>query len=45
MLIRILPIKKGTTVADRSIKFMAGYAKFITEKSTSCLYPPSLLST
>ena len=43
MLIRILPIKKGTTVADRSIKFMAGYAKFITEKSTSCLYPPSSL--
>lgn len=33
MVLRVLPIKKGTSVADRSIKFMAGYAKFITEKS------------
>ncbi|KAI0699152.1 nuclear condensing complex subunit [Cerioporus squamosus] len=32
MLLRVLPLKKGTSVADRSIKFMTGYAKFITEK-------------
>ncbi|KAI8971320.1 nuclear condensing complex subunit [Trametes punicea] len=33
MLTRILPIKKGTPVADRIVKFTAGYSKFITEKN------------
>ncbi|RDX45406.1 hypothetical protein OH76DRAFT_1420865 [Lentinus brumalis] len=33
MLLRVLPLKKGTPVADRSVKFMTGYAKFITEKA------------
>ena len=37
MLTRVLPVKKGTTVADRIVKFAAGYSKFITEKSTSLL--------
>ncbi|KAI0634669.1 nuclear condensing complex subunit [Trametes polyzona] len=34
MLLRILPLKKGTTVADRVIKFIASYAQFIANKST-----------
>lgn len=38
MLLRVLPLKKGTPVAERSIKFMSGYAKFITEKSMFSLY-------
>ncbi|KAJ8457735.1 hypothetical protein ONZ51_g11351 [Trametes cubensis] len=33
MITRVLPLKKGTTVADRIVKFIAGYSKFITEKS------------
>ncbi|KAI0747199.1 nuclear condensing complex subunit [Daedaleopsis nitida] len=33
MLLRVLPLKKGTSVADRSIRFIAGYAKFLTEKN------------
>ncbi|KAI0777818.1 nuclear condensing complex subunit [Trametes elegans] len=33
MLTRVLPLKKGTTVADRIVKFTAGYTKFITEKN------------
>ncbi|KAH9887359.1 nuclear condensing complex subunit, partial [Cubamyces lactineus] len=33
MIIRVLPLKKGTTVADRIVKFIAGYSKFITEKN------------
>ncbi|KAH9848970.1 nuclear condensing complex subunit [Lenzites betulinus] len=33
MLLRVLPLKKGTTVADRIVKFTAGYTKFITEKN------------
>lgn len=33
MLTRVLPLKKGTTVADRIVKFTAGYIRFITEKS------------
>ncbi|KAH9921582.1 nuclear condensing complex subunit [Amylocystis lapponica] len=32
MLARVLPLKKGTTVADRIVKFLAGYTKFINEK-------------
>lgn len=35
MIMRVLPLKKGTSVADRTVKFIAGYTKFITEKSTS----------
>ncbi|KAI0360255.1 ARM repeat-containing protein [Trametes cingulata] len=33
MMMRVLPLKKGTTVADRIVKFTAGYTKFITEKN------------
>ena len=34
MLLRVLPLKKGTSVvADRIIRFIAGYAKFLNEKS------------
>ena len=36
-LLRVLPNKKGTSVADRSTKFMAGYAKFLSEKGAG--YP------
>lgn len=32
MLARVLPLKKGTTVADRIVKFIGGYVKFINEK-------------
>ena len=32
VLLRVLPNKKGATVADRAVKFMTGYAKFITER-------------
>ena len=32
MVIRILPLKKGTAVVDRVVKFVAGYIKFIGEK-------------
>ncbi|OSD02558.1 hypothetical protein PYCCODRAFT_1367188 [Trametes coccinea BRFM310] len=42
MLTRVLPVKKGTTVADRIVKFAAGYSKFITEKSTSLFAEGSL---
>ncbi|EPS93226.1 hypothetical protein FOMPIDRAFT_1056181 [Fomitopsis schrenkii] len=34
MLTRVLPIKKGITVADRVIKFIGGYTRFINEKAT-----------
>lgn len=32
MLARVLPVKKGITVADRVIKFIGGYTRFINEK-------------
>lgn len=32
MIIRILPVKKGASVVDRVVKFVAGYVKFIVEK-------------
>lgn len=34
MLLRVLPIKKGANVVDRVIRFVAGYVKFISDKST-----------
>lgn len=34
MLLRVLPLKKGATVVDRIVKFVAGYVKFINEKGT-----------
>lgn len=37
MLARVLPIKKGITVADRVIKFIGGYTRFINEKGESPL--------
>lgn len=36
MLYRILPLKKGATVVDRIVKFIAGYIRFIKEKG---MYP------
>jgi condensin complex subunit 3 len=38
MLARILPVKKGTTVADRIVKFIGGYVRFINEKGASVCY-------
>ncbi|EJC98308.1 uncharacterized protein FOMMEDRAFT_114496 [Fomitiporia mediterranea MF3/22] len=32
MVIRVLPLKKGASVVDRIVKFVAGYVKFISEK-------------
>jgi condensin complex subunit 3 len=32
MLTRVLPVKKGATQADRVIKFVGGYIKFVNEK-------------
>ena len=32
MLCRVLPLKKGIDSADRTVKFVAGYVKFINEK-------------
>ena len=32
MIIRILPVKKGASVVDRVVKFVAGYMRFIGEK-------------
>ncbi|KAI0941839.1 hypothetical protein AcV7_002413 [Taiwanofungus camphoratus] len=33
MLARVLPVKKGVTVADRIVKFVGTYARFINEKA------------
>ncbi|KAL6308311.1 nuclear condensing complex subunit [Sparassis latifolia] len=33
MLARVLPMKKGVTVADRIMKFVGGYVRFINEKA------------
>ena len=32
MLTRVLPIKKGSTQANRVVKFVGGYIKFVNEK-------------
>jgi condensin complex subunit 3 len=32
MIARILPLKKGVTVADRIVRFIGGYVRFINEK-------------
>lgn len=32
MVLRVLPLKKGASVVDRIVKFVAGYVKFINEK-------------
>lgn len=42
MLSRALPVKKGNSVADRTLKFIGGYTKFVTGKGESS--DPSLLS-
>ena len=34
MLIRALPMKKGTVQADRVVKFLGAFIKFINEKGT-----------
>ena len=44
LLSRAMPVKKGATVADRVIKFVGGFTKFINEKGLSrasiyCLHP------
>ncbi|KAJ6577355.1 nuclear condensing complex subunit [Mycena capillaripes] len=33
LLARVLPIKKGTATADRVIKFVGGYTKFVNERA------------
>ncbi|KNZ72836.1 Condensin complex subunit 3 [Termitomyces sp. J132] len=33
MLTRVLPLKKGVTPADRVVKFIGGYVKFVNEKA------------
>ncbi|PFH49328.1 hypothetical protein AMATHDRAFT_147847 [Amanita thiersii Skay4041] len=33
MLLRILPLKKGTSPADRIVKFVGGYVKFLNDKA------------
>jgi condensin complex subunit 3 len=38
MVNRILVVKKGIGVADRAVKFVAGYIKFLNVKSTSCRF-------
>lgn len=35
MLARVLPVKKGITVADRVVKFVGGYTRFVNEKGAS----------
>ena len=35
MVNRVLVLKKGTTVADRIVKFVAGYIKFLNAKCAS----------
>lgn len=37
MLLRVLPIKKGATVVDRIIRFVAGYIQYVNEKGKSYL--------
>lgn len=34
ILTRVLPLKKGVTPADRVVKFIGGYVKFVNEKGT-----------
>ena len=38
--LRVLNVKKGNAVADRVIRFMAGYGKFAAEKGESPRCPP-----
>ncbi|KAJ7671638.1 nuclear condensing complex subunit [Mycena polygramma] len=33
LLARVLPVKKGTTTADRVVKFVGGYTKFVNERA------------
>lgn len=42
ILARVLPHKKGTTVADRIVRFLGGYTKFVNEKGKK---RPSILNT
>jgi hypothetical protein len=35
LLARVLPIKKGATTADRVVKFVGGYTKFVNERGKS----------
>jgi len=37
MLTRVLPVKKGTMQADRVVKFVGGYIKFVNEKGEEFL--------
>ena len=37
---RALPVKKGATVVDRIVRFIAGYAKFIKDKGTKLFACP-----
>lgn len=35
---RVLPVKKGVQPADRIVKFVGGYIKFMNEKCESCIF-------
>ena len=43
MLCKVLPLKKGIDSADRTVKFVAGYVKFINEKGSAVYH--RILST
>lgn len=38
MLSRVLPVKKGASVADRIVRFIGGYTRFMNEKSEVFLH-------
>jgi condensin complex subunit 3 len=44
MLSRVLPVKKGATTADRVVKFIGGYIKFVNERGPSFPRDTSALS-
>jgi hypothetical protein len=43
MVAGVLPVKKGVVPADRIVKFIRGYTKFINEKGAVALYSHHLL--
>lgn len=44
MLSRVVTVKKGATVADRIVKFIGAYIKFLSEKSAFCRFMRPLFS-
>ena len=47
LLARVLPVKKGATAADRVVKFVGAYIKFISERGASLIevFPPIISNT